>query len=192
MDLTLLEKFAVGNTVAVADNSPNSTFEGLKTYAMKGCVQKIDYKAGVCVQPFISRIFQPCFWYQPSSLALNNEPMPFVPCDWSFVQVAMGGGPGQVKLPKNSIITGALRSWLVSKSNAKPGQSLYVFVSKMTWEECINIYQGGESLFVVWLKANYTRVRRPQMLSVTDANTIDITANSKFRGPLSAKRPKMG
>lgn len=184
MDLTLLDKFEVGNIVMVADGSPNARFEGFNTYALRGCVQKKDSRAGLCVQLFVSRIFQPCFWYQPGCLAIDNVLMAFVPVPWSSIEQAIGV-PSRVELPKNSIILGCLRSWFVSKAQARPGQSLFVFISKMSWEDCVAIYQGGPAMMDAWLKANDTRVRRPQLMeSQEDAFGL--------KGPLSAKRPKIG
>ena len=184
--------FPVGTTVVVADSTVNAQFGPLQTYGMRGCVRMIDAKAGVCVSLFISRLFQPCFWYQPSCLRINTELVGFLPVPADALEKAMGGSRTR-PLNDAAITTGVLRSWLIDRAQARTGQVIYNFIAKMNYKDLTYLYQEeGYSRLLLWLKENDTRVKRPQMMSTQDANTIDITSNSQFRGAIQAKRPKMG
>lgn len=178
--------FPLGSTVIVADSSPNAIFGPLRTYGMRGCVRKVDAKAGVCVSLFISRIFQPCFWYQPSGLAVDNALVAFTPIAADKLENAMGGSR-TAPLSDAAITTGVLRSWLIDKAQAKPSQVLYQFIAKMGFKDLSYIYQEtGYSRLQLWLKENDTRVKRPQMTDYA-TSTEDPVAQ-----PLMPKRTRMG
>lgn len=175
-----MEQFAVGTRVTVRDTR---SFGGLVTNGMSGCVVKLDEKSGVCVQLFITRIFEPCFWYMPAVLEVSNDTqvLPYPP---DLLEVALGGRTNRWSASQNKLMLGALRSWLIGRSRALPGQGVFTAASQCSWNDLCVMYQDpNNTVLARWLDANDTRAKRPQML-VSDVELAPAASTG-------VRRPKM-
>lgn len=173
-----MEQFVVGSRVTILDSR---SMDGLVTKGMAGCVVKVDEKSGFCVQLFITRIFEPCFWYAEAMLELNTTTQT-LPCTPEFIEAALGGRR-QLVSSQSLIRIGALRSWLIGRARALPGQGVYTAASQCSWNDLYTMYNDpSNAVLMRWLDVNDTRARRPQML----ASDVELPAIS-----VGIRRPRM-
>ena len=173
------ETFEVGAAVISIDAEP---FGGFNTKGFLGFVRKVDAKAGVCVSIFVSRIYEPCFWYSWYKLEMNPAAPAFKPVTAADIETALGGREKNVQ--DNPIIVGCLKSWLLDKARVVPGHSLEQVIQDMKWSPLKGIYNNTrDDLLAAWIKEYDTRPRRPRMT---------VESDEVYKGIISIRRPKMG
>jgi hypothetical protein len=154
----------------------------LETSGMCGMVKMLHEKCGACIEIYVSRIFAPYFWYPLSILAVVEKTGLFGGMPYDKIELGLGGR-GRQALYCNPISDGMLRSWLIDRTKAMPGQSLDLLIMNMPWLELNNMYMSSnDSVFKSWVEKYDTRPRRTR---------ITAPYVESIAGEIAIKRPKI-
>ena len=150
----------VGNTVAIVTNMARCV---LNTSGMRGCLQMKDAKAGICVKLFISRIYQPCFWYKPDDLGSIrvSSSKEWAAVKYGSLEIALGLRTR--RLPNEPITRGCLRSWLLDRATVPLGHLLEGIILNMPYQELHNMW-SREGAYKDWVEYYDTRPRRTKIV----------------------------
>lgn len=163
------EDFVVGTEVTVASRD---RFSQLCAYGFGGVVKLVHPDAGVCVALRLARIYQPCFWFSWSKLALGPTEQGWP--DPVRIQTGLSGRRSDI--PQVPITEGCLRAWLWTKVMPSPGHQLESLITVMPFSQLLNMYADGtDARFTVWSIENDMRPRRPRIIQRAVADGFDST-----------------
>jgi hypothetical protein len=133
------------------------------------------------VRLFISRIYEPSFWFRADELEVDNGPQVLqIPCD--RLESLIGGRARNFNPAADySLITyGIMRSWLLAKLRVMPGP-LEESVKNISYSEvCLIFTDPSDVILWRWAARNDMRAKR-----------ATVTDTEEQVGKLSVRRNKL-
>lgn len=160
----VIKAFPIGSW---ARSTKTERFGPLLTTGVDGLVRKHHAEAGVLVKLYVSRIYEPSFWFKAGELQAWNGPQ-VLPISSDAIEYMLGGR-GAI-LSNNPISMGMMRSWLLWKMRVAPGHPIEEVVRSVKYEDVYPMFRDSSNINLNrWAELNDTRARRT-VVTDTESN----------------------